>query len=83
MDKKTQLLLERLSQIPVLSWETPDLLLRLNQEGVTLQELSDGIDAIEAVIELTDSHDSQTYRICRKLVDLPASTIVDGVPIGF
>ena len=83
MDEKTAHLLEQLKKIPELSWETPQLLTQLNEEGVTLAELNAGIGEIKKAIELTDTHWSGTYRTCQKLAGLSPRTITDGIPIGF
>jgi hypothetical protein len=76
-------LFDTLNRIPEISFEVPELLIRLNNEGVTLGELDEGMQGIEEAVELVSSHSSGSQAVQRKLCNLPPQTIPDGIPIGF
>jgi len=86
MDKKPNPitdLVDRLNRIPEINFEVPEVLIRLNNEGVTLGELDEGMQGIEQAVELVSSHSFGSQAVQRKLCNLPARTIPDGIPIGF
>jgi len=83
MDKQVTQLIETLNLVPEISFEVPEILIRLNEEGVTLGELDEGMPSIEQAVELIGSHHSASEGVQRKLLNLPPRTIANGIPIGF
>lgn len=83
MDETINRAVEALQTCPELSFDVPNILIKLNEGPIPLGELAEDIDELQRGIELVERNSYATQAVLSKLRGLPAKPVPNLVPIGF